>query len=112
MRKGRTRPETGRRGLLLFRDDKSAGIVGYARFLLSVLLSWAPQGIQGEARRHVAPWVLSPPRRGRNKEHKQPLLTPNRQKVVGIPQIVIADLIFMMCGSLFVLKTLIINFNL
>jgi len=61
--KGRPRPETGRRGLPLFRDDKSAGIVGYASWRLNVLLSRASQGFQGEARRYVAPWVWSPPRR-------------------------------------------------
>ena len=60
--KGNTRPETGRRGLPLFMDDKSAGIEHYARLLWSGLLSWASQGFQGEARRYVAPWVSSPPR--------------------------------------------------
>ena len=48
---GRPRPETGRRGLPLFMDDKSAGIVGYASLFLNVSLSWALWGLKRGAER-------------------------------------------------------------
>ena len=47
---------------------KAAGVVDCASWLLNFLLSRAPQGFQGEARRYVAPWVLSPPRRQTGKQ--------------------------------------------
>ena len=46
---GKPRPETGRRGLPLFMDDKSAGFVVCASLLLNVLLSWDSVGFQGDA---------------------------------------------------------------
>ncbi len=59
---GRPRPETGRRGLPLFRDDKLAGIVVYASWWLNVLLSRAPRGFQRGFWRVTPLWVWSPPR--------------------------------------------------
>jgi len=46
--KGRPRPETGRRGLPLLREDKSAGIEGYARWWLNALLSGRSGDWKGE----------------------------------------------------------------
>jgi len=40
-----------------------AGIDCKLKMVIHVFTEWAPQGFQGEARRYVAPWVLSPPRR-------------------------------------------------
>ena len=46
-----------------FHGRISAGIDYKLKIVIHVITEWAPQGFQGEARRYVAPWVLSPPRR-------------------------------------------------
>ena len=44
-------------------DEYRQALTVNSKLMIYVFTEWASQGFQGEARRYVAPWVLSPPRR-------------------------------------------------
>ena len=52
-------------------DDKSAGIVGYVRLLLNVLLSWGSEGVQRDAGGSIPLGVVATatPSRESNSKH-------------------------------------------